>query len=335
MTVTPQTNVTLAQFAQALSQYDTFALCGHVSPDGDCLGSQLALAAALRALGKKATCLLTKPDPVEAGLAFLPGADDFVFASEFDEPVDAFIACDVPNLERMADAAAVHARAKAHFTIDHHAVDSCMAEFNYVDPDAPATGMLVWRLILEMGVAPSADVAQCCYLALMTDTGRFQFQNTTAEAFELASQMVAAGASPDVCSREVYQRRSRASLGLEEAMLRNMRIAGSGQWALSHVELSDFDRLGAIKADAEPLIDTLRSLEGVSVACMLREQDGVVRGSLRAKDDAIDVSALAREIGGGGHKAAAGFTFKGSMDEALDMMPRMLDALVADGGDVA
>ncbi len=331
MSVTSQTNVTLAQFAQALAQYESFALCGHVSPDGDCVGSQLALAAALRAMGKRATCLLAKPDALDAGLMFLPGACDLVPAASFAENVDAFIACDVPTLERLSDAAEVHARAKAHFTIDHHAVDSCMAEFNYVDPDAPATGMLVWRLISEMGVEPSADVAQCCYLALMTDTGRFQFQNTTAEAFALAGEMVRAGASPDVCSREIYQRRSFASLGLERVALENMQVAPSRRWVLSHVRLSDFDRLGAVKADAEPLIDVLRSLDGVSVACMLREQDDVVRGSLRAKGDDLDVAALARKIGGGGHKAAAGFTFKGTMEEALEALPPLLDVVVEGG----
>ncbi len=331
MSTTPQTNVTLDEFAAALREFDTFALCGHVSPDGDCLGSQLALAHALRAMGKKATCVLAKPDAVEKSFMFLPGADGLVPACEFADSVDAFIACDVPNLDRLADGAAVHARAKAHFTIDHHAVDSCMAEYNYVDPDAPATGMLVWQLIEKMGIAPTPAMAQCCYLALMTDTGRFQFQNTTPEAFELAGAMVRAGANPAACSQEVYQRRTAASLGLEGVMLNNMRVSDSGAWALSYARLSDFERLGAVKADAEPLIDVLRSLDGIQVACMLREQEDVVRGSLRAKGDDIDVAALAGKIGGGGHKAAAGFTFHGTLDEAVAMMPGLLDGLFEGG----
>ena len=331
MAVTPQTNVTLDEFAEALGRYDSFALCGHVSPDGDCLGSALALMHALRAMGKKATCILAKPDAVEKSFLFLPGADELVPACDFDDDVDAFIACDVPTLERLVDGACVHARAKAHFTIDHHAVDSCIAEYNYVDPDAPATGMLVWQLIAAMGVEPSQAMAQCCYLALMTDTGRFQFQNTSPEAFELAGEMVRAGAQPAACSREIYQRRTRASLGLEGVMLDNMQVSKSGAWALSHARLSDFERLGAVKADAEPLIDVLRSLDGIQVACMLREQEDVVRGSLRAKGDDIDVAALAQRIGGGGHKAAAGFTFKGSIDEALAQMPALLDGLFEGG----
>ena len=160
MATTPQTNVTLAEFAEALDRFESFVLCGHVSPDGDCLGSQLALAHALRAKGKRAVCLLAHDDAVDKSFLFLPGANELIPACEFESDVDAFIAVDVPNLERLGDAARVHESAGAHFTLDHHAVESCMAEYNYVDPDAPATGMLAWRLIGEMGVERTFEMAQ-------------------------------------------------------------------------------------------------------------------------------------------------------------------------------
>lgn len=327
MAVTPQTNTTLSAMADELKRRDDFVLCGHVNPDGDCLGSQLALAHALKALGKRVTCLLVNPDSIEEGLKFLPGASEMVPACDFRGEAKTFVACDVPTLERMGDAAAIHARAQAHFTVDHHAVPTSMAEFNYVDPDAPATGMLIWALIGELGVKPTSEMATCCYTALMTDTGRFQYQNTTAEAFAAAAQMVAAGANPADASREVYQSRTRASLLLERCMLTNMSVSDDGSWALSHVSLNDFLWADGAKSDAEPLIDVLRSLSGVKVACILREQKDCVRGSLRAKDDSIDVAALARRIGGGGHKAAAGFTYKGTLSEALAALPRYLDEL--------
>ena len=129
MATTPQTNVTLAEFAEALDRFESFALCGHVSPDGDCLGSQLALAHALRAKGKRAVCLLAHDDAVDKSFLFLPGANELIPACEFESDVDAFIAVDVPNLERLGDAARVHESAGAHFTLDHHAVESCMAEY--------------------------------------------------------------------------------------------------------------------------------------------------------------------------------------------------------------
>ena len=134
-----------------------------------------------------------------------------------------------------------------------------------------------WRLIGEMGVERTFEMAQCCYLALMTDTGRFQFQNTTPGSVCACGRNGVGWCAARECSQEIYQRRSAASLGLEGVMLSNMQIAPSGEWALSYARLDDFERLGAVKADAEPLIDVLRwLLDGIRVACMLREQEDVV-----------------------------------------------------------
>ncbi len=332
MAPTPQTNTTLAAIAEEFKRLDDFVLCGHVSPDGDCLGSQLGLALALEAMGKRVTCVLANPDSIEMGLMYLPGADKMVPAEDFKGPVGAFVACDVPLPSRIGAAFSIQERAKIRFTIDHHAAPGCMSEFNYVDPDAPACGMLIWTLIKEMGVAPTPQMATCLYVALMTDTGCFQYQNTTAQAFTFAAEMVQAGADPALASRRAYQMRSHASLDLERCMLTNMQVAEDGSWVLSHISRSDFARTGAVKSDAEPLIDVLRSLAGIKVACILREQDDCVRGSLRAKDDGIDVAKLARRFGGGGHTAAAGFTYQGALSEALADLPVHLSALCAGGG---
>lgn len=332
MAVTPQTNTTLEAMAARMKDCDEFVLCGHVNPDGDCLGSQLALMHALRSLGKKAQCVLVEPNSVDQGLGFLPGVFDMIPAEAYDGNPCAFIACDVPIPTRMGRAAEIQKRAKVRFTVDHHAADVSMSEYNYVDEDAPACGLIVWNLIKALGVKADAAMATCCYTALMTDTGRFQYQNATPEAFRAANEMVEAGADPASISSEVYQSRSFASLMLEKAMLENIVVAEDGLWAFSYVRQSNFERLGAVKADAEPLVDIVRSLAGVRVACMVREQLTGVRGSLRAKGDEIDVSALARRIGGGGHRAAAGFTFEGSIEEALASLPGYLDELVEKAG---
>lgn len=333
MAVTPQTNTTLEAMAERMKGCDDFVLCGHVNPDGDCLGSQLALMHALHAIGKRATCLLVERDSVDLGLRFLPGTDDMVAACDFDGRAATFVACDVPTAARLGAAADIQSRALMRFTVDHHAADVSMSECNYVDPDTPACGMIVWELVkLLTGDDVPAASAMCCYTALMTDTGRFQYQNTTPAALRAACEMVEAGAEPALVSSEVYQSRSFASLMLEKAMLENVAVAEDGLWAFSYLRKSDFDRLGAVKADAEPLVDIVRSLAGVRVACMLREQPDGVRGSLRAKGDEIDVSELARAIGGGGHRAAAGFTFEGSLDEAVAALPAHLDGLVDKAG---
>ena len=141
MSVTPQTNADLPAIAQALAERDDIVISGHVSPDGDCLGSQLVLAHALRALGKRATCVLATDEPYDEKLAFMPGMEGMVPASSFEGPVGAFVAVDVPTVERMGDAAALHDAAALTVTVDHHAVPTSMADLTYVDPDAAATAM--------------------------------------------------------------------------------------------------------------------------------------------------------------------------------------------------
>lgn len=327
MTVTPQTNTTLEAIAKALLAHDDFCICGHVSPDGDCLGSQLVLAAALRKAGKRVTCLLARQEPIDVSLSFLPGADELVYAADYDGSCESFIAVDVPTSARLGDAAAVQERADFTITIDHHAVDSVMSQLSYTDPDAASTTMLVWRTVEAMGVGIDADIATCAYTGLMTDTGSFQHQNANAEAFELGAQMVAAGADPAVIAQHVCQNRSVASLELQRLAIAHMRLLGDGAIALSWISRADMEEFGAVKADVEPLIDILRSLRGVRIACILREQETEVRGSFRSKDG-TDVAVIAREFDGGGHKAAAGFTMHCSLDEAIEIIgTRLVEAL--------
>lgn len=325
MATTPQTNCTLQQIAERMRELDDFVICGHVSPDGDCLGSQLALSAALRQLGKRVTCVLVKDEPIEANLArVLEGSSDLVFAGDFQGHAGVFIGVDVPTRERIGEAAcALLDQAAFSFTIDHHAVESTMCDLVYVDPDAASTTMLIWELVGHLGVERGGAVANCCYTGLVTDTGRFQYQNTDARCMTLAAEMVEAGADPAAVSREVFQNRTYASMCLEATAIMRVEFGGDGSSALGYLTREDFARFGAQKSDAEPVIDALRRVEGVRVACMLREQEDCIRGSLRAKDD-TDVSAIARTFGGGGHVAAAGFTLHCSLEEARQLVRNAL-----------
>ena len=304
-----------------MRELDDFVVCGHVSPDGDCLGSQLALAAALRRLGKRVTCVLVKGEPVEVNLLrVLDGAQDLVFAGAYKGAPGAFVGVDVPTRERIGEAAcALLDQAPFSFTIDHHAVDTTMCDMVYVDPDAASTTMLIWELAGYLGVERTGAVANCCYTGLVTDTGRFQYQNTNERCMSLAAEMVAAGADPASVSREVFQNRTYASMRLEATAIMRAEFSEDGATALGYLTREDFARFGAQKSDAEPVIDALRRIEGVRVACMLREQEDCIRGSLRAKDD-TDVSAIARTFGGGGHVAAAGFTLRCTLDDAVEQV---------------
>lgn len=323
MTITPQTNATLQDIAQIIRDSDDFVICGHVSPDGDCLGSQLALWHVLKALGKRASCVLVRDEPLEKGLDFMPGVQEMVPVQSYDGACQTFIGVDVPIRERVGDAVKLLDASSTSITIDHHAADTTMCEHVYVDPDSASASMIVWELAKLLMSKPPVECVLCCYVGLATDTGGFRFQNCDVRAFEVASELVEHGVDPAYVAKWVFQTRSRASLQLEALAIDRMKIIADGQAVISWVSVADFERLGAVKADAQPLIDCIRMLEGIRVACILREQDGHVRGSFRSKDE-TDVSLLARELGGGGHKAAAGFTLHMSLEEAFELVSAKL-----------
>lgn len=327
MVTTPQTNTSLAGIAEVVHSAKSFVLCGHRSPDGDCIGSQLTLYHALRALGKKVTCLLVPGYSIDSALLFLSGASDMVPADEFEDQAEVFIACDVPTLDRMGGAAKVHEACQTTITIDHHATEVPMSDYTYVDPDSASTSMIAWELVKVLGVTPTQEIAECAFTGLMTDTGAFQFQNSDAAAFAAAAEMVAVGARPSEVSREVFQSRRLPSLRLEELILQRMEFLADGQGVISYLTKEDFVQAGAVKADAEPLINLLRSVEGVRVASILREEEGSVRGSFRSKDS-TNVAILAQKFNGGGHKAAAGFTIYAPIEEAVKQISEELSSLL-------
>lgn len=331
MSVTPQTNTTLEEIAECLLKADSICICGHTSPDGDAIGSGLALRCALVQLEKDPIMLLADDaGTLHKKFAFLPGADRYIPAKSYKGTPDAFVCVDAPNAERIGYAASkVHARAKTTVTIDHHATAKRLSDLSYTDPDAASTTTLIWKLAEHLGVDMTADIATCALAGLMTDTGSFQYQNADPEAFELASEMVRAGASPNAISTNFFQRKSLATIELEALTVKNMHMIAGGRAVLSWVTLEDMGRTGATKADCEMLINVLRSIDGVDVACILKEQEGSVRGSLRAKDD-TDVAAVAEEFGGGGHRAAAGFTMRCSLRDAIETMSARLEELVED-----
>ena len=316
MTVTPQTNATLEQIAEAIRQGGTFMVCGHVNPDGDCIGSTLAMVHLLESLGKRVTGLLADDALLDDSLSYMTGAEALVPASQELPPAEVFIAVDVPTHERMGNGARYHIAAAHTITLDHHAVDERISDLTYVDPSIAAAAMLVWELAKQLCDKIPQSVADCCYAGLLTDTGGFRFQNADYDAFAAAAQMVAGGADPAHAAQQAYQNMSLTSMRLSSLAVDRALFVNDGAGVVSWVTQDDMRRLGATKADAEPLVDTLRSIRGVRIACMLREQDGMVRGSLRAKD-ATDVSAIARKHDGGGHVAAAGFRMSVPIEEAV------------------
>ena len=306
--------------AALLDGAGSVALSGHTNPDGDALGSVLAMAHAIagRWPDARVHALLADDEPVPSAYAFLPGAENLVPASSFTGEVDVFIALDTPTRERLKNSAAILDGASSTVVIDHHPARERASDVACVVESAASTGDIVFEFMRHLGIPMSVETATCLLVAVVTDTGRFQYQNTDPHALDVASAAVAAGAScADVASR-VYQSDPLAALRLRARALDRLAVDEPTGVAYSYVTLDDIVRADARIEDSEGLVDEIRRLGGVDACLFVREAgEGLVRGNLRSKVDWLDVSAVARGLGGGGHRAASGFTFAGTVDEAI------------------
>jgi phosphoesterase RecJ-like protein len=309
-----------------LAEPREIAICGHVNPDGDSLGSELALAALLRAGGHTVTNLLAKGTSAPKLYEFF---DDYQFipAADFAATPDLFIAVDLPNKDRLGDARAVCERALDTLAIDHHPDYTGFARQYLGDTCASATGLIIWQLITASNAPITRAMAEYCYVALITDTGRFSFQNTTAAAFSAAGEMIAHGVDPSEVSMKVYDSKSLASLKLDARLISRIGYAAKGRVVYSWVTEQDFKELGVSREETEGLPTILRSVKGAEVAILLREETGRIRVNLRAKTT-CDVGEFARRFDGGGHKAAAGFTLETTLDEAKELIFAQANILV-------
>lgn len=313
--------------AVALRHAESVVVCGHVRPDGDAVGSVLAATLALRHAGIAAVPTLADDAPPPATYAFLPGFALYTPASELETPA-AFLALDSPSLERLGVAAEMASAATSLIVMDHHPEAEEFGGVNILDPTSSATGQLVWKLLEVLEVSPTPEIAMCCFVALQTDTGRFQYSNTTPESFRHAAELLEAGVDPAEVSRLVYESRSAASIALEGRALSRITVVNGGHVGYSWIADEDFILAGAQRGDGEQLIDSVRALGGIDVALLFSLRGDEVRVNLRAKTG-FDVGAVARAFGGGGHKAASGFTVPAPLD---DLLPKLLALLP--GGDL-
>lgn len=308
----------------------TIAIAGHTNPDGDALGSVLGLGLSLNLQypDKHIDLLLADDGAIPRIYRFLPSSKALVPASESTGAYDLFISVDVPTLERLANAGSVAKRALGRVCIDHHPAREEFAEMVVRIPSAAATSVLVTELIDAAGWPLTADIATCLLTGVVTDTGRFQYQNANPSAFACASRLVDAGAVPSAIALEVYQSQRLEYLRLESIVMSRIETIAQGRVAYSFAYADDLKECGVKSAECDGLIDIVRKVAGTELILFLRENEpGVVRGNLRSKGK-LDISGIAQELGGGGHAAAAGFTFRGSVTEAAQTVLPMLEALL-------
>lgn len=312
----------LARAAAAISSARSIVVGAHIDPDGDAIGSILGLLHILDQAGFEAVPVLPTASPLPSTYAFLPGADRFVHADQVEAP-QVFIALDTPAMHRLGDAEPLARAAETLVMIDHHPDGVAGDAITVFDATAAATGSLIWDLSTHLGVSPGVQAATCLFTALFTDTGRFSYSNTTASTLVLAAQMVDAGAQPNDIYTAVYESRSIGAQALTARVLSRITLANGGRIAYSWITEADFEETNALPAEAENLIDHVRALGGVDAVFLVKTNGDTSRVSLRAKGG-VDVGSVARALGGGGHRAAAGVTIDGDRETALSSVLPML-----------
>src|SRR5213075_2053442 len=306
-----QTSSDLEAIAAALRERDRFLVVTHENPDGDALGSLLATTLALRQLGKDAAMYLAGSSPVPREYALL-GLDDLERELPADFGERTLVAVDCAKADRMGPDPTLVERAALVVDIDHHHDNTRFGHVNLIVADASSTGEVLRDVFAELGVEITPEIAEPLYIALVTDTGRFQYANTTPKAFRLAAELVDAGADTHAVFQEVYESVEFAKLKLLARALDRAEVLEGGRIVVSHLLRGDFAEAGASEPYSEGIIDYLRAVEGAELAVLVREQltqrAQAYKGSLRSSIDELDVSAIARRFGGGGHRQAAGFS---------------------------
>src|SRR3954468_16792867 len=309
----------------ALREHDRFLVVTHENPDGDALGSLLAMTLALRQLGKDVEMNLAGETPLPREYAFMT-LDGLLRELPDDAEDRVLVAVDCAKADRIGPDPAPVERAKLVVDIDHHHDNTRFGAVNLIVADASSTGEILRDVLRELDVEITPDIAGPLYVALVTDTGRFQYASTTPKSLRLAAELVEAGADVHAVFQQVYESIEFAKLKLTARALERAKVLEGGRIIVSYLLRTDFAEVGAAEPYSEGIIDYLRAVEGAELAVLIREPpraDGPTRRvSLRASIDELDVSAIARASGGGGHRQAAGFSSEASIDEIVDFLRR-------------
>jgi phosphoesterase RecJ-like protein len=319
----------------ALREHDRFVVTSHDNPDGDALGSLLATHLALVSLGKDSVMVLGGPAPLPGEYGFLGLAEHGLLR---ETPADVaervLVAVDCAQESRIVAGGLLDARLTVD--IDHHHDNTRFGDVNLVVDEASSTAEVLADVFRELGVALTPAIAEALYTAVVTDTGRFQYSNTTPTALRLAAELVEAGANVSRVFVEVYESTPFPKLKLLARALERATELADGRIVVSELRHEDFEAAGAQEPYSEGIIDHLRAVDGAELVALVRElppgAPSARKGSLRSHPDGVDVSAIARSFGGGGHKRAAGFSTDLAMDEITE---RIVQAFTGANGDHA
>ena len=301
------------------------AVVGHARPDGDCIGSQAALARVLRALGHSVVCV--NADAVPRRLQYLVG--DLIFVRPHDLPANEdllalYVDC--------ADGGRAGDKARERFpqpfaNIDHHLSNNAYAAHNFIDAAAAATCEILAGVFFDNQLPVDAMTAKALFAGIMTDTGQFRFNSTTRRTFLLTAELVALGASPSEAGGEIYERESLGKLQLLQRFLASLQLDCGGLVCVGSLPAGIFEETATNSEDTEGLVDYARAIDGVEIGVLIEERPGAIKASLRCKDPIYRVDKVAAQFGGGGHACAAGMNLKNV--PVAEFRPKLLAALAA------
>lgn len=308
-----------------LKRRPAFVMVSHVKPDGDTLGSGLALGLALKRAGK--SVYYFQQDPVPRNLRFLPEAEFVSRDLPADLPPDTlYVFCDMSDFTRAGEFLPKIDRANM-LDIDHHLGNSHFGAFNFVIPTECSTGTTLMHLLREMKARIDDRIATCILTTIMTDTGGFMHSNTTPDVLELSAELIRAGADKEQITEAIFANKRIEATRLLGRIINAMTFAHDGRYCYSYCDDAMLGQTGADGEDTEDIVNTLRGQEGVEVAALFKAIEGEIRVSLRS-NGGINVQAAAARLGGGGHARASGLTYDGSLDDAFAAVDA---ALVAEG----
>lgn len=305
----------------------TFLITSHINPEGDAIGSELALALALEKIGKRVD--ICNRDPVPEIYRFLPRSERIRNGGGIKEWYDTLLLLDCGSMDRTGWIDSENIPAKDIFVIDHHLTESPLKNNGWIEPDASSTGEMIYSLIVSLGINIDSDMAVNMYTAIMTDTGSFRYSSTTSETFRIAGILVEEGVDPSKINEEVYEKLPFKKLKLLGYALKTINKNRDGKVAWMTINQRMFRLTGTGVQDTDEFVNNLRSVKGVEVAILFRQKgSNIYKLSFRSRG-MVDVAKIAEALGGGGHRNAAGCELKGNLSEIRKKVVRMAEKEIA------
>lgn len=314
---------------KALSLIDSsknICITSHINPDGDSVGSVLALGMALKKNKCKKIYMIID-DEIPKELLFLPEID-LIKKENSVEELDLLIALDCGDIDRIAVSEKLIKTSKFVINIDHHITNTCFGDLNIISPDSSSTGEMIYDILKSMNMKIDKDIATSLYVAISTDTGSFKYDSTTSKTHVIASELLDAGIDNNYINTNLYHSRSIEKTSLLIASLNSMELLKQGKFALAIVTKEMLEKCNASIEDADIIIDFIRDIDSVEVACIIKEiDDGILKIGFRSKRY-VDVSEIAKKFNGGGHIRAAGCKLNCSIEEGKRLILQEIDKVL-------